>query len=393
MEIFSTKEDCCGCTACASICTKKAIAILRDEEGFLYPEIDSAKCIKCGLCVKVCPIKNSIIDKFVNQKAYIIRSKSEENVKESTSGGFFLPLAEWVVEHGGYVAGACYDDDLNVTHKITNKKGELCNFRGSKYVQSDMKDVFPQIKGLLNANVRVLFSGTPCQVAGLKRYLRGNDENLLCVDVVCHGVPSPKLWKKYVSEMKAKFGSDIKEVKFRSKIMGYHTGNMEIHFENGKHYYNTARTDMMLACFFGEISSRPSCYQCRFKSVQHISDFTVYDCWSYSKITNKADDDKGWTHLIIQSNKGQSAFQYVKDRYEFKEIDIKQGIALDGSMIEKSAKPHIKRSEFYRDLDDERLLDHIRKYGIITAKDYVIDAIKKILFKLHILQFAIKIRR
>ena len=392
MEIFSTKEDCCGCTACASICTKNAIKMAKDEEGFLYPHIDTEKCVNCGLCASVCPVKNNRVEKFTEQKAFIVRSCNEENVSASTSGGFFLPIAEWFITQGGYVVGVCYDNKFNVVHKITNKKEELLDFRGSKYVQSNLTDTFSEIRKLLKSNKKVLFSGTPCQVAGLKQYLRGNDQNLWCIDVVCHGVPSPKLWEKYISEMRTKYGSNIKGIKFRSKVMGYHTGNMEIHFENGKHYYNTARTDMMLACFFGEISSRPSCYHCRFKNIQHVSDFTIYDCWSYSKITGKQDDDKGWTHLIVQSEKGLETFEQLKGCYEFVEADIKKGVDLDGSMIEKSAKPHPKRAEFYSDFDLETLSEHVKKYRLITKKDYAIDAVKKILFKLHILQFVKKLK-
>lgn len=253
MEIFSTKEDCCGCTACASICTKNAIKMAKDEEGFLYPHIDTEKCVNCGLCASVCPVKNNRVEKFTEQKAFIVRSCNEENVSASTSGGFFLPIAEWFIDQGGYVVGVCYDAKLNVVHKITNKKEELLDFRGSKYVQSNQTDTFSEIRKLLKSNKKVLYTGTPCQVAGLKQYLRGNDQNLWCIDVVCHGVPSPKLWEKYISEMRTKYGSNIKDIKFRSKVMGYHTGNMEIHFENGKHYYNTARTDMMLASARGEL--------------------------------------------------------------------------------------------------------------------------------------------
>ena len=233
MEIFSTKEDCCGCTACASICTKNAIKMAKDEEGFLYPHIDTEKCVNCGLCASVCPVKNNRVEKFTEQKAFIVRSCNEENVSASTSGGFFLPIAEWFIDQGGYVVGVCYDAKLNVVHKITNKKEELLDFRGSKYVQSNQTDTFSEIRKLLKSNKKVLYTGTPCQVAGLKQYLRGNDQNLWCIDVVCHGVPSPKLWEKYISEMRTKYGSNIKDIKFRSKVMGYHTGNMEIHFENG----------------------------------------------------------------------------------------------------------------------------------------------------------------
>ena len=197
MEIFSTKEDCCGCTACASICAKSAIEMVKDDEGFLYPHIDTEKCVNCGLCARVCPVKNNRVEKFTEQKAFIVRSHNEENVSASTSGGFFLPIAEWFIDQGGYVVGVSYDTNLNVVHKITNKKEELLDFRGSKYVQSNQTDTFSEIRKLLKSNKKVLYSGTPCQVAGLKQYLRGNDQNLWCIDVVCHGVPSPTLWEKY----------------------------------------------------------------------------------------------------------------------------------------------------------------------------------------------------
>ena len=195
------KSQCCGCTACSSICPKKAIMMKQDEEGFMYPIIDKSKCVNCGLCDKVCPVKNAK-ENGNNQHAYIFQNADDKIRRESTSGGAFTAIAEYVIDNNGIVYGAVFDEKYKVIHKGIDNKEELYKFRNSKYVQSEMENCYSEIKEYLNKGKLVCFSGTSCQVEGLKNYLGKHYENLILVDVVCRAVPSPLIWKKYLNMIK-----------------------------------------------------------------------------------------------------------------------------------------------------------------------------------------------
>lgn len=371
------KNKCCGCTACYSVCPVNAITMKKDYEGFLYPEIDKNKCINCGLCEKTCPIKNKLNNNN-EPKAYIMRSKEENILKTSTSGGAFTPIAEFILENNGIVFGVGYDQYLNVIHKSITKKEELQELRGSKYVQSTLGETFKKIKKYLEDDFLVLFSGTPCQIEGLKKYLKKNYEKLYTIDVICHGTPSPKLWKDYINYQESKYKSKIKEAYFRHKTYGYHSGTMKLVFKNNKKYYGSARTDYMLKSFFSEISSRPSCYDCQFKSKKHISDFTIYDCWSFEKLTNKKDDDKGYTNILINTTKAENLFNVIQNRIECYNVDNDTAIKYDGSMVEKSAVPNKYRKEFYYTLNKERNRKNNKKIYTYNKKRYNYRKNKKI---------------
>ena len=189
------KTECCGCTACYSICPRKAITMTEDQEGFLYPVVNMKTCIDCGLCENVCPIVNNAVHEVFERKSYVVRAKDKEILSRSTSGGFVTPLAEWVLEQGGVFCGAAFGNGYHIVHKIAKSISCLWQYRGSKYVQSELGDCFTQIKGYLEQGTMVCFVGTTCQVHGLKSYLRNGFKNLITVDLVCHGTPSPKLWE------------------------------------------------------------------------------------------------------------------------------------------------------------------------------------------------------
>ncbi len=387
------KEQCCGCSACANICPRNCISLQPDIEGFLYPKIESDYCIECHLCEKVCPINKPVnTDEFVRY-SYAVRTKENSILLQSTSGGFFTPLADWIISQNGIVCAARFDDDFRVVHDfISSDEVALDNniyekFRGSKYVQSDMGDCFKRIKEYLQDNIMVCFIGTTCQVSGLKKFLQKDYLNLITVDLVCHGTPSPKLWKKYIDYQEKKYNSSIKSISFRNKTYGYHSGTMKISFENGKMYYGSARVDYMLKSFFKEISSRPICYECPFKKTERCSDITIYDCWHIeSLVPEMVDDDKGFTNVIIQSEKGGDLLEQLKNEMEIYEVDIDKAIALDGVMVQNSAIAHSRRAEFYQELDDTPLPQHIQKFIPISALDHVIEKMKFIVYRLGILQ-------
>jgi len=381
------KNMCCGCTACANICPKNAITMEEDFEGFLYPKIDQTKCIDCGLCDNICPILNKDnTNDSKYQKAYALQCKNKEILKTSTSGGFFTPLAEYIINDDGIVYGVGFDNKLKICHKAAESIEQIQEFRGSKYVQSYLGDIFKDVKNKLDLNKKVLFSGTPCQVEGLKKFLRKEYENLITVDLICHGTPSPKLWKEYVKYQEDKYNSKIKNVYFRNKTYGYHSGTMKLVFENGKEYYGSARVDYMLKSFFSEISSRPSCYDCRFKTRNHISDITIYDCWSIEKLKKDIkDNDLGYTNIIVNSEKGNALLDKIKDKFEIHTVDIDEQIKYDGIMVEKSATPNIKRSEYYEGLNKDGIDKNAKKYINVTKKDYIVEKTKSLLYKTKIL--------
>lgn len=239
----------------------------------------------------------------------------------------------------------------------------------------------------MEQNKMVCFIGTTCQVSGLKSFLRKDYEELITVDLVCHGVPSPKLWSKYLDYQKNKYHSEIREISFRNKTYGYHSGTMKIRFSNGKTYFGSARVDYRLKSFFREIASRPSCYQCRFKMINRCSDYTIYDCWHATQLVeNLRDDDRGYTNVIVQSEKGQKILNQIQDRYELYPADTEKAVEFDGIMVKKSAIPHSKRQEFYKGIDGRTLPEQIQQFIPITWKDQLIEKSKVVLYKTGVYQ-------
>lgn len=391
-DVLNNKDRCCGCTACANICPQQCIQMSPDEEGFLYPQINEYRCVGCNLCDKVCPVKTPFDIPSRKVSTVVVRSKDSDNLRKSTSGGVFKSLAEYVLKQNGVVCAAAYEENLKVKHLlITEDEYDdrvLSRIRGSKYVQSNIGDCYFRIKQYLKLGRQVLFVGTPCQVSGLKKYLLTEYDNLLTVDLVCHGTPSPKLWEKYVAFYENKMKSKITAATFRSKKYGYHSGGfMELHFENKKIYRCSGRVDYMLKSFFEEICSRPICYDCPFKGINRVSDLTLYDCWHFSNlISGISDDDLGYTNVVIQSVKGKKYIDLLSNTLEIYNVDTELAKKLDGPMIDNCPKPHPMRNEFYKEIDEVSLPEHINKYIPITRKDYYIEWIKKILYSVGVLQ-------
>jgi coenzyme F420-reducing hydrogenase beta subunit len=313
----------------------------------------------------------------------VLRTKSVPVLNNSTSGGFTTPLAEWVLGQGGVLCAATYDQDFKVVHAIIDTPDAIARTRGSKYVQSSLSDCFSRIKALLKQDRLVCFVGTTCQVAGLKAFLGKEYEKLLTVDLVCHGTPSPKLWEKYLAYQKERYGSEFTEIVFRNKTYGYHSGTMKIRFANGKTYYGSARVDPMLKSFFREIASRPICYQCPFKVLERCSDFTIYDCWHAAELVpGLTDDDKGYTNVIVQSEKGNAVLEQIKDHYEIYPADTEIAVKLDGSMVRGSVTPHKRRAEYYKDLDRHTMPEHIAAFIPVSGKDRLIERCKVGIYRL-----------
>lgn len=356
MVNIKDKHECCGCTACISICPKDCISMSEDKEGFLYPVVDSVKCIDCGLCEKVCPVLHPLKNE-AEPLVYAAINNDESIRMQSSSGGIFTLLAEYVIDRGGVVFGACFDRDWNVVHDYTETKEGLAKFRGSKYVQSNLGNSFSQVKTFLNSGREVLFSGTPCQVAGLKSYLRKPYSNLLAVDLVCHGVPSPEVWRKYLQETVCReYGIKknksavnqcdyISDISFRSKDKGWKKYNIKIIFRNGKFEMMPYFENPYMNVFLSDLSLRPSCYACPAKLYNLQSDITLADFWGVNKIVPYIDDDKGCGLLLVH-NKEMMNFLYRLDcellRQQFDSV-----VKYNPSMLSAVKKPVSRLFYFY----------------------------------------------
>jgi len=344
------KVECCGCGSCANACPSRCVKMKEDEEGFLYPIVDDFdKCIRCNICSKVCPVKNLKKEEPFVQKGYLVQHCDEQIRKESTAGGAFTAIAQYVIECGGIVFGAAYDDQLQVVHMAAEDIESLKKFRNSKYVQSNTKYTYREAEQYLKEGRLVCYSGTPCQIEGLKAYLRREYDNLITVDVVCHAVPSPLIWNKYLEMQKEKLGKKIANIRFRDKYYGYKYSAMVITGENNQELYaRGVDSDQMLRAFFSNICDRPSCYNCSFKKRYRVSDFTIWDCFTVYNFSKELDDDKGTTRVLIHSSKGQEVFEKIKSRLRY--LEVSPGKLTDGvKEMFQSVDMNPKRQQFFSD--------------------------------------------
>ena len=369
------KDLCCGCTACYSICPKNAIKMVRDNEGFLYPEVDREKCVNCGMCKKVCPILNkSKLNEF-KPKAYLFQNSNEEIRKDSTSGGIFTAIGEFVIKNNGIVYGAAFDDNFVVNHIGIDVVDKLSKFRKSKYVQSNQNNCFKEIKQYLDNGKLVCYSGTPCQVGGLRAYLRKDYENLILVDIMCHSVPSPLVFEKYKRYILKKMNAnEILNINFRDKSKyGYKYSMMTVETDNGT-YSQGIDTDPYLRAFFSDVSVRPSCYNCHFKTMKRVSDLTIWDCFNINEMDKSFDDDKGTTRVLVQSEKGEKLLENL-DNFRLKELDINIAIKKVKEMT-NSVNYNRKRKEFFENINDDNVFE---KYYPTNFKTKINSFVRKTL--------------
>ena len=367
------KSCCCGCSACVQRCPKQCIAMVEDHEGFLYPVIDRISCIDCGLCEKVCPVLNRD-DERRPLNVYAAKNKDESIRYNSSSGGIFTQLASAIIDKGGVVFGASFNEYWEVAHSYTETREGIAVFRGSKYVQSIVGDTFKQVEAFLKQGREVLFSGTPCQIAGLKHYLRKDYDNLITIDFICHGVPSPGVLRWYIAEEIAKkngqknfffesiqqvpkpsaiaqlAGYDIEGISFRDKRRGWKKFSFTLTLSKKganhqkKYISHLLDRDCYLRGFFKDLYLRPSCNECPAKAGKSGSDITLADFWGYMLIDRNYDDDKGISAVVINSKKGYRIFHSIdvdkrEAPYEF--------LCSDNPSINNSAKYNKDRELFY----------------------------------------------
>ena len=385
MIIVEDKTKCTGCSACYAVCPKHCIAMRADEEGYLYPSVDLNSCINCGACDKVCPVRKPLV---VNEKptlAFAAQNKDEVIRRQSASGGAFSAFAEVVLKKHGVVFGGCFDKNFNVNHDYVKSINDLEKLRCSKYVQSNMGDAFIKVKKLLEEGILVLFSGTPCQIYGLKSYLKHDYKNLITIDLVCRGTPSPGLWKKYLQWISNKEKSKITFISFRDKHYGYAGSTMAVGFDNGKIDYDSRDVQFFKYTFFQDLNNRPSCYKCHFKTIKRDADITLYDCWHVDKFDKNMDDDLGTTMVLIHTEKGSNLFNEIKTLVRYCKADVKKAIDLDGIMAVQCPIPNPRRTQFFRDINSLEYEDLINRYFPVSFKKSIVQSVKPILYKLGIL--------
>lgn len=311
---------CSGCGVCKNICPRNAIMMEDDEKGFSYPVIKEERCINCGLCEKVCPMVN---EKFSNSplKIYACKNKNENIRKTSSSGGVFEEISNIILEQNGVIFGAGFSEDNKVKHMKAENIEELQELKKSKYVQSDVKNIYNQVKNEIVNERKILFSGTPCQVQALRNNVSINKENIFLLDVVCHGVPSPKIFEDYKQYLEKQYNSKIVKINFRHKDEES-TQNIKVDFENGKTYIsNKAKGDPYYRLFLKDINLRESCFKCNFKAFERGGDISLADFWGYELGKAKDfGDNKGISLVLINTTKGLEMFEKIKDKLEFLEV-------------------------------------------------------------------------
>lgn len=379
MEKVLDRNRCMGCSACMNICPVGAISMIRDEEGFLHPEIDQSKCIKCGACKKTCPVINTHENETINE-CYACYSKDDELKSKSSSGGIFGEVSNLVLENRGIVIGAAFDENNKLKHIAITKKEDLKLLQGSKYLQSDLKNMFKYIKENVNSKL-ILFVGTPCQVAGLKASLRQEFDNLITMDIICHGVPSPKLFDNYVEYLESHEKEQLVNYNFRDKKTGWDTYSNTATFKSKKKTQYANENDYM-KLFLSDNALRKSCYNCNFKLGNKYSDITLGDFWGIKNVKAEMYDKKGVSAVVINTLKGKKMFEEITNNLVYEKCSINDIVKYNPSLKISSKRP-IGRDTFFKDLDELSINALVKKYchvkWINKVKTKIKNQVKKVL--------------
>lgn len=359
------KELCCGCRGCEQICPQKCISMDTDSEGFIYPVIDKEKCIDCKLCEKVCPIKDGgyennegVLDK---PKAYGGYNRNINIIEKSTSGGAFTAIINSFFSEKIIVFGAGFNENLVVKHFCANSMKDVEKLRGSKYVQSDIQDSYLKIREFLKEGKKVLFSGTPCQVAGLKSFLQIDYDNLFCVDIVCHGVPSPKVFELYKKYLEEKNNSKLIEINFRDKSKrDWHMPFVTHKYSNGKSKKEVHSDDDFIIGFYKDYYVRPICHKCPFTKVKRVSDITIADLWGVEQINSKLNNSRGTSLILLNTKKAINIKANLSNYLELEVIDIEKAIEFN-PQLKHPTQPNQNRDKFMNDLNNEYNFNELRK--------------------------------
>ena len=344
--VRQNKQDCTGCQACALVCPRHAISMAEDEEGFLYPRVDPSACVGCDLCEKNCPSGKKLFQN--SPRAFGAKNRDDSERQSASSGGVFSVLADRTLEAGGVVFGAVFDEKLHVEHVGAITREEIGPMKGSKYVQSDAGEGLLRAGQLIRQGMPVLFSGTPCQIAGLYASLGlSRPDNLLTVDFICHGVPSPGVFRSYLQKMEKESRQKIVSYSFRDKRLGWKNFSATAAFEDGSVHTGTQTEEPFLLGFLRNLYLRPSCHACGLRYGSHAADITLADLWGVGNLSGVLDDDKGLSLVFANTERGQKALEACENLDSFEIGDI-QPLAKANPSIFSPAAANEKRAAFFR---------------------------------------------
>ena len=359
MKLICNYHDCTGCSACQNSCPHGAIAMHINEVGFLYPDIDKVKCTDCGLCRKICPQNN---DRNCENRApytYLCWDNDIISRLNSSSGGFFSVIARFVLREGGIVCGAAYDDEMLLKHSIIEKECDLHKLQGSKYIQSEIGDSYESVKKVLKVGRWVYFVGTPCQVAGLKAFLRHDYDTLITSDLICHGVPSAKLFLQQIRSLEKKYKSKITDFKFRSKKRFGQGYDCEVHLNSGYKKFLCAELIPYFYGFWYNLTLRESCYQCKYANVNRTGDITLGDFWLVKRVFPDVKTSKGTSLILVNTPKGEMIFEKIRDKITYRETTLVYGVMGQGQLQAPVNRP--AKRDNYQVCDLESLQKDILK--------------------------------
>lgn len=375
--MINIDERCTGCGACYNACPKKCISMKPNNEGFLYPEINIDECIKCRKCTNVCPIEKKVEKKSFEIKVFAALTKNYDILLKSSSGGIFTVIANLIIENNGVVFGSIFDKDMQVEHIGINNKEQLKLLQGSKYVQSNTKNTFKDVEKFLKEGTKVLYSGTPCQIDGLKKYLRKEYENLITIDLICHGVPSQLFFDKYINYLEIKNKSKIDEIKFRNKksntaslypyMLTYKTNSKKISIKN-------PYLDPFYYAFHKGMNLRESCYKCKYTNLNRVGDITLGDYWGVKEFHPNIENINGVSLMLINSSKGEKVFNKIKNEiiYEKSKLEF---VACKNKCLSKPSERSIIRNYIYKELNQKGFKGIIKRY--LRPKKYIILKFKR----------------
>ncbi|MBQ6432117.1 MAG: polysaccharide pyruvyl transferase family protein [Oscillospiraceae bacterium] len=347
--VLASRAHCTGCGACEAACPTGAIRMEADAEGFLYPRVDITKCVGCLACERSCPA-DCVTPADKAPEAYYAFAKDAEICQSSSSGGVFTLLSQEILQRDGAVFGAGFDSDFRVRHQRIDKPEEIARLRTSKYVQSDLGDTLRQVRSLLKENRPVLFSGTPCQIAALRQYLGKDDENLFTQDIICHGVPSPEVWKDYLEQTHG--DKQIASVNFRDKTLGWYGFSMKVTYADGAYYRELATKDPYERSFLANLTLRPSCYQCQYKSVSRVSDLTLADYWGVELVHPELKQQQGVSLVLAHSEKGKRLLDAIAKEFQIGSTDLERATKMNHATTH-SVSWHPNRNEFFQKRKEE----------------------------------------
>lgn len=344
------KIDCNGCSACNQVCPVKCISMKVDTDGYLFPKFDSTRCIDCSLCKKSCSnINKQKVETGVEPKAFAAISKNFDILMRSSSGGMFTIISEAMIEKDWVVFGAEIDEQLVVKHTYVKSFSDISKYQKSKYVQSNLKNSFNEARNFLKEGKKVLFTGTPCQISGLKLFLQKEYDNLYCIEIVCHGVPSQETFNKYLKTLEKKHGGKISDFTFRhktySKLKGWNSKNIKYKVGE-KEYIHHALNDPYLRGFYDSLFLRESCHECKYTNKFRVADITLGDFWGIEILDSTKDVHKGVSALLVNSRKGEEIFDKIKSKVDLIKIDL-NFVAQNNSQLEHPSGVPDKRAKFF----------------------------------------------